>query len=142
MSFLRKSFSPKSFFPPVWFAEADDSHLLPEERGAATPSSPRSRPVIYSVPHSEPDKPRTKSSRAVATLLDLGKDEGDVEIIDPAATLQAVAPIPAGEMAAEMSAALRRIKAQADHAAQVLEMVSQQEADDAAAMMLMLEMMD
>lgn len=32
VSFLRASFSPKSFFPPVWFAESDDSHLLPEER--------------------------------------------------------------------------------------------------------------
>ncbi len=32
MSFLRKSFSQLSYFPPVWFAEADDSHLLPEER--------------------------------------------------------------------------------------------------------------
>lgn len=32
MSFLRASFSPKSYFPPVWFAEADDSHLTDDER--------------------------------------------------------------------------------------------------------------
>ena len=32
VSFLRASFSPKSYFPPVWFAEADDSHLTDEER--------------------------------------------------------------------------------------------------------------
>lgn len=32
VSFLRASFSPKSYFPPVWFAEADDSHLTDDER--------------------------------------------------------------------------------------------------------------
>ncbi len=32
MSFLRKSFSSKSYFPEVWFAEADDSHLTDEEK--------------------------------------------------------------------------------------------------------------
>ena len=36
MSFLRSSFSPKSYFPPVWFAEADDSHLLPDEQAGGT----------------------------------------------------------------------------------------------------------
>ena len=32
VSFLRASFSQKSYFPPVWFAEADDSHLTDDER--------------------------------------------------------------------------------------------------------------
>jgi hypothetical protein len=32
VSFLRASLSPKSYFPPVWFAEADDSHLTDDER--------------------------------------------------------------------------------------------------------------
>ena len=35
VSFLRASFSPKSYFPPVWFAEADDSHLTDDERAGA-----------------------------------------------------------------------------------------------------------
>lgn len=128
------------YFPAVWFAPGDESHLLPEEidRGAA-PVSGKNRPVILSVPHVEPPVAKTKTSMAVTTLLDLGKDSDAIEIVEPASILQAAAPLSSDEIAKEVSATLKRIKAEADHNAHLLEMV---EAEDAAAMMLMLEMMD
>lgn len=135
VSFLRASFSPKSYFPPVWFAEADDSHLTDDERakGAGADSSDGFDEQHY-------DKHREYARRVYR------QDEGPEaqSITEAPASIEALAPNteqPPPSLAAfksDLDAAAQTVAVAKQITADAIAKAQQQIRDDEEALILIL----